>query len=94
MRCVPVPRSTSSAIALALALVSLAAALCPAEVVVVLYDVDFGSPPHIVGEPPLVGAEAVPRDRPTQLIFTRPVVEESVGLLDDQPGAFVRSTVR
>jgi hypothetical protein len=53
--------------------------------VVMLYDVDFGSPPHSVGQPPVVGAEPVPRDRPTALSFAPPTVESSVGAMDDQP---------
>ncbi len=33
---------------------------CP----VLLYDVDFGTPPHTVGQPPVVGEGRPPRDRP------------------------------
>jgi len=57
-----------------------------------LYDVDFGSPPHTVGEPPVTGAEDPPRGTPTGISFGDPTVVEALGLLTDQPCAFGNRT--
>jgi len=59
---------------------------------ILLYDVDFGTPPHIVGEPPVVGTGDPPRDTPTSIPFGDPTVVEALGLLTDQPCSFGNGT--
>ena len=51
----------------------------------VLYDVDFGSPPHTVGLPPVVGGGPPPRNTISSIPFGTPTVVASFGLLADQP---------
>jgi hypothetical protein len=61
---------------------------------ILLYDVDFGTPPHTVGQPPVVsgpvlGGYPAPRDVPTWIFPFRPpgyvfVVAEE-GVMDQQP---------
>ena len=55
-----------------------------------LYDVDFGSPPHTVGLPPVAGAGAgaPPRDTLSSINFGTPTVVASFGPLTDQPLEF------
>ena len=55
---------------------------------VLLYDVDFGSPPHTVGLPPVTGAGAAPRDTVSRINFGKPTVVASFGPLTDQPLEF------
>jgi hypothetical protein len=55
---------------------------------VLLYDVDFGTPPHTPGQPPVTGTGPAPRDTPTQIVFGEPLVVPALGALDDQPCAF------
>ena len=55
---------------------------------VLLYDVDFGTPPHTPGEPPVTGTGPAPRETPTQIVFGEPLVVAALGALDDQPCAF------
>ncbi len=50
-----------------------------------LYDVDFGTPPHSLGQPPTTGAGAFPRDVPTDLLGTGIEVVAGSGALSDQP---------
>jgi|GEM_PF-2873239 len=59
---------------------------------VLLYDVDFGSPPHTPGLPPVTGAGAAPRDTPTFIRFGNPTVVTALGSLTDQPCAFGNGT--
>ena len=40
-----------------------------AESNLLLYDVDFSSPPHTVGQPPVTGTCPAPRETPTRIIF-------------------------
>ncbi len=53
-----------------------------------LYDVDFSSPLHTVGEPPARGDGPAPRRTPTGIGFGSPVVVDALGELDDQPLRF------
>jgi hypothetical protein len=55
---------------------------------VLLYDVDFGTPPHTPGEPPVLGDGPAPRDTPSTIPFGEPLVVEELGELIDQPCAF------
>ena len=50
-----------------------------------LYDVDFGTPPHSLGQPPATGAGSFPRDVPTDLLGTSIEVVAGSGALSDQP---------
>ncbi len=59
---------------------------------VLLYDVDFGTPPHIVGQPPVTGTGDIPRDRPTSIWFGDPTVVAALGVFTDQPCAFGNGT--
>ena len=56
----------------------------------VFYNVDFGTPPHTVGQPPALGAGSLPRDRPTDIVFGTPMVVASLGDLSNQPLLFDR----
>jgi hypothetical protein len=53
-----------------------------------LYDVDFSTPPHIVGEPPVLGDGPTPRDTPSVIFAGEPLVVAALGALGDQPCAF------
>jgi hypothetical protein len=55
---------------------------------ILLYHVDFGTPPHTVGQPPAVGRGPAPRDVPTHIWFGAPTVEAAVGVMDQQPLRF------
>jgi hypothetical protein len=55
---------------------------------VLLYDVDFGTPPHTPGEPPVLGDGPAPRKTPSTIPFGEPLVVEALGELTDQPCAF------
>ena len=57
----------------------------PAARGVLLYDVDFGTPPHEVGQPPALGDGPPPRDKPTAIEFGEPWVVDAVGVFSDQP---------
>jgi hypothetical protein len=57
-----------------------------------LYDVTFGTPPHTVGQAPMVGWGAPPRDKPTAIVFGDPRVVAQVGALTDQPCRFGNGT--
>ena len=52
---------------------------------ILLYDVDFNSHPHYVGQPPAVGTGLVPRSTITRIPFGSPIVAAAVGRLTDQP---------
>ena len=55
---------------------------------ILLYDVDFGTPPHTVGQPPVVGRGPAPRNVPTKINFGAPTVVAAVGVMDRQPLRF------
>jgi hypothetical protein len=55
---------------------------------ILLYDVDFGTPPHTVGQPPVVGGGPAPRDVPTRIKFGAPTVVAAEGVMDRQPLRF------
>jgi hypothetical protein len=55
---------------------------------VLLYDVDFGTPPHTPGEPPVLGDGPAPRKTPSEIPMGKPLVVEALGALTDQPCAF------
>ena len=57
-----------------------------------LYDVDFGTPPHTVGQPPVIGNGDAPRKTPTSIPFGDPTVVTTLGGLTDQPCAFGNGT--
>jgi len=59
-----------------------------AETNVVLYDIDFGTPPHTVGLPPVVGGGPAPRNTVSSIIFGSPTVVSTFGPLVDQPLEF------
>ena len=54
----------------------------------VLYDVDFGTPPHTVGLPPVVGGGPPPREKISDIRFGLPIVVADLGPLVDQPLKF------
>jgi hypothetical protein len=53
--------------------------------VTIYYDIDFSSPPHTVGLPPVTDPSI---NTPSSIVFGEPVVSESLGLLNDQPLVF------
>ncbi len=57
-----------------------------------LYDVDFSTPPHMVGSVPTTGAGQTPRDVPTEVVFGDPTVVAQLGALTDQPCSFGNGT--
>lgn len=57
-----------------------------------LYDVDFGTPPHNVGQPPVTGTGPAPRETPTDIVFGDPTVVAGLGALTDQPCSFGNGT--
>ena len=57
-----------------------------------LYDVDYDTPPHIVGAPPVVGTGPAPRRTPSSIWFGDPTVVASHGPLTDQPCRFGNGT--
>jgi len=57
-----------------------------------LYAVDFGTPPHTVGMPPVVGTGPAPRATPTAIVFGDPLVVAQLGDLTDQPCSFGNGT--
>jgi hypothetical protein len=59
---------------------------------VLLYDVDFGTPPHFVGYPPFVARGSAPRAWPTEIIFGSPIVVSAEGAMDQQPLLLARRT--
>lgn len=54
----------------------------------VLYSVDFGSPPHTVGQPPVTGAGPAPRNTISEILSGTPTVVGAALDLADQPCAF------
>lgn len=50
-----------------------------------LYDVDFGTPPHTVGQPPVAGGGPAPRNVPTAIRVGSPTVVAAEGVMDQQP---------
>ena len=87
----PVPGSYGFLALLGSALAMLAMPVAEAEAQpTVLYDVDFGSPPHTVGAEPVVGFGAFPRPTPTLLSVlgaaeSSATVVSAFGALSDQP---------
>ncbi|MFB3908566.1 MAG: FlgD immunoglobulin-like domain containing protein [Candidatus Eisenbacteria bacterium] len=63
----------------------------PAEAVL-LYDVDFGTPPHTAGQPPVTGTGPAPRETPTEIRFGDPKVVAVFADLTDQPCGFGNGT--
>ncbi len=57
-----------------------------------LYDVDFGTPPHTIGQPPETGDGPPPRDRPSEIVFGDPTVVAAFGVFTDQPCEFGNGT--
>jgi len=55
---------------------------------ILLYDVDFGTPPHTVGQSPVVGGGPASRDVPTRINFGAPTVVAAEGVMDRQPLRF------
>jgi hypothetical protein len=53
-----------------------------------LYDVDFCTPPHTVGLPPVAAAGNPPRNTVSQVVMGAPTVVSSFGELTDQPLLF------
>jgi len=53
------------------------------------YDVDFGTPPHAVGRPPVVDSfRPAPRKAPSSINFGTPTVVAAEGVMDQQPLRF------
>ena len=50
-----------------------------------LYDIDFSSPPHTVGLPPVVGSGPAPRETVSEIGFGTPTVVAALGALTEQP---------
>jgi hypothetical protein len=71
-----------------LAVLSVMTALSGGAWGTVLYDVDFGSPPHTVGQAPVTNTDLPPRDGPSSINFGNPTVVSEFGLLTDQPLEF------
>jgi hypothetical protein len=57
-----------------------------------LYDVDFGRPPHLAGSPPALGADPAPRKTPTSIPMGDPRVVATQGAMTEQPCAFGNGT--
>ncbi len=57
-----------------------------------LYDVDFATPPHTVGNLPVIGTAPAPRKTPTTVVFGDPTVVAALGALAEQPCAFGNGT--
>jgi hypothetical protein len=55
---------------------------------VLLYDVDFGTPPHVVGQPPVLGDGPAPRNTASTIPMGEPLVVAALGALANQPCAF------
>jgi len=53
-----------------------------------LYDIDFGTPPHTVGDPPLVDTGDAPRNSVSKIVMGTPLVVSSYEDLVDQSLAF------
>jgi hypothetical protein len=60
--------------------------------ITLLYDVDFGRPPHVAGNPPTLGAGSAPRKVPTSIVFGDPTVVAAQGAMTEQPCAFGNGT--
>ncbi|MFI4910394.1 MAG: hypothetical protein ACIAQZ_01865 [Sedimentisphaeraceae bacterium JB056] len=67
-----------------LGLILLCCCYCAAQTTL-LYDVDFSSPPHTLGETVVVDDGVLPRKGPKEIRFGEPKVVSSVGALTDQP---------
>jgi hypothetical protein len=65
-----------------LALGSASSSVARAEL---LYDLDFGTPPHTVGLPPVIGSGPAPRETVTDIPFGDPRVATDFLVLLDQP---------
>jgi hypothetical protein len=57
----------------------------PVQAAIILYDVDFGSPPHTVNQPPVIGTGPATRHTPTRIWFGNPIVVSEYGDLVNQP---------
>ncbi|MCH7592514.1 MAG: hypothetical protein IH989_07030 [Planctomycetes bacterium] len=57
-----------------------------------LYNVDFGTPPHRLGQAPVIDLGSAPRAGPTMVSHTPPIVVAKLGALDAQPVAFAVDT--
>jgi len=55
---------------------------------ILLYDIDFGTPPHSVGNLPTTGVGPIPRDTISEIKFGNPFVVASFSDLTDQPLRF------
>jgi hypothetical protein len=60
----------------------------PIPTPILLYDVDFGTPPHTAGALPVTGAGAFPRDTISNINFGTPTVVSTFESLTDQPLLF------
>jgi len=81
-------RLVAAAAALALGALLSGAGVTHAGTNVTLYDIDFGSPPHTVGLPPVIGGGPAPRNTVSGIPFGSPTVVASFGPLLDQPLEF------
>ena len=82
------PEGNVPSLCLVLFVLALAA---PAEAVL-LYDVDFGTPPHTVGQPPVTGTGPAPRETPTGSLGGDPTVLAAFEDMIDQPCCFGNGT--
>ncbi len=82
-----VPRMASLLTRLALLFLSMTLLLLPAAgaQATIYYDVDFGTPPHTVGQPPVIGGGPIPRATVSSIVFGTPLVVAALGDLTDQP---------
>lgn len=83
-------RSHRQILALGVALVLLGFAL-PAQADL-LYFVDFGTPPHTEGSPPVTGSGPAPRATPTSINFGDPTVRAAFEDMNSQPCVFGNGT--
>jgi len=61
----------------------------PTSFSTLFYDVDFGTPPHTVGKPPVADYFGpAPRNYPSGVYFGAPIVVAAEGALDQQPLRF------
>ena len=51
---------------------------------VVLYNVNFEAPTHVLNQLPTVGFGALPRNTPTDVVFGQPRIRSQAGILDGQ----------
>lgn len=84
----PIRRILQPAVAIPLAALAGLLSFAPGASAL-LYDLDFGTPPHTVGQTPTVGAGPAVRETVSAILSGNPLVVASHGPLTDQPCRFL-----